>query len=97
MISQKVYEAMMELCHLYSLLDKSHKALRLSLLSTFAKLGLKRRSQPISRQTFVWLLDSGNFNQTSKQGETFFTINNEPDRLTGKCSQSSSDLVFILN
>ena len=74
MISQKLYDVTMELCHLYSLLGKSHETLRLSLPS----LNLhKRRSQPIPRQTFVWLLDSGNFDQTSKQGKTFFTINNE--------------------
>ena len=33
MISQKVYEVTMELCHLYSLLDKSHETLRFSLPS----------------------------------------------------------------
>ena len=31
MISQKVCDVTMELCHLYSLLDKSHQTLRLSL------------------------------------------------------------------
>ena len=42
MISQKVCEVMMELCHLYSLLGKSHQTLQLSLPS----LDLKRsRSQ----------------------------------------------------
>ena len=50
----------------------------------------KKISKPISRQTFAWLIDSGNFSQTSiKQestiaiGKTFFTKNNKFANLTG--------------
>ena len=61
MTSQKVYEVMMGLFHLYSLLDKSHETLWLI---------AKEDQQPISKQTFAWLPDSGNFNQTSIKQES---------------------------
>ena len=84
MISQKVYEIMMGLCHFYSLLDKFHETLRLTAALPSQSWVSKEDQQPISRQTFAWLLDSGNFNQTSINqestsaiGKTFFTINNE--------------------
>ena len=74
MISQKVCEVTMEPCHLYSLLDKSHQTLRLSLPSLDLRKARsqKKINKPISRQTFLWLLDS-----PIAIGMTFFTINNE--------------------
>ena len=57
----------MELCHLYSVLDKSHQTLRLSLPSldlrrARSQMKINNLSQDSSRQTLLWLLDNGNVN-----------------------------------
>ena len=62
----------------------AQKTLRLTVAGPSQSWVSKEDQQPISRQTFAWLLDSGNFNQiiikqesTIAIGKTFFTINNE--------------------
>ena len=70
MISQKVYEVTMGLCHLYSYLDKSYETLRLSLPSLdLRKARFKKKISNLSQDRHL-PLDSGNFNQTSKQEST---------------------------
>ena len=61
----------MELCHLYSLLDindKSHETLRLSLPSfNLRKTRSQKKITTYLKTDICLLLDSGNFNKTSKQ------------------------------
>ena len=70
MISQKVYEVTMGLCHLYSLLGKSHETLRLSLPSLDLRKARSQKKISNLSQDRHLPLDSGNFSETSKPEST---------------------------
>ena len=56
MISQKVCEVTMELCHLYSLLDKFHETLRLSLPSLNVRKARSQKKITIYLKTDICLV-----------------------------------------
>ena len=70
MLCQKVYEVTIKLCHLYSLLGKSHQTLRLSLPSLDIRIARSQEKISNLSQDRHLPLDSGNFDQTSKQEST---------------------------